>query len=105
MKVGFHLNTTVRDSATCRPLPVSKGIRPSHKKHVGSLPDDVSRGLKLYKSCLSICVISFSLYTRSKGPEITSDSTYIYRDFPTTVGAHRGAMHKSVFILEEGLIG
>ena len=31
-------------------IPVSKGIRPSHKQHVGSLPDDVSRGLKLYKS-------------------------------------------------------
>src|ERR1041385_7371918 len=100
MKVGFHLNTTVRESATCRRLPVSKGIRPGHKQHVGSLPDDVSRGLKLYKiAFIFLCDVSSSSYTRSARPIIKSDSTDIFRDFPTTVGAHRGAYAQGCFHL------
>src|ERR1041385_6223561 len=103
MKVGFHLNTTVRESATCRRLPVSKGIRPGHKQHVGSLPDDVSRGLKLYKiAFLFLCDVSSSSYTHRKGPIIQSDSTDICRDFPTTVGAHRGAYAKGCCHLRGG---
>src|ERR1041385_8192449 len=98
MKVGFHLNTTVRESATCRRLPVSKGIRHGHKQHVGSLPDDVSRGLKLYKiAFLFLCDVSSSSYTRSKGPIVKSDSTDICRDFPTTRFTKRQVSREGVY--------
>ena len=75
-------------------------IRPNHKQHVGSLPDDVSRGLKLSKS-LS-CVASLdsdqplssyhidALASRLSPHTRTSAVTFPRQLAPTVGPAHGG---------------
>ena len=76
-------------------------MRPSHKQHVGLLPDDVSRGPKLSKS-LS-CVASLdsaeplsSYHIDALASRLSPDTKDICSDNSTTVGAHRGASHTVV---------
>ena len=64
-----------------------RGIRPSHKQHVGILPDDVSRVPKLYKSCLP-CRSSTNPHRRCPRVHSPVSSPSVHT---TTFGAHRGA--------------
>ena len=85
-------------------------IRPSHKQHVGLLPDDVSRGSKLSKS-LS-CVASLdsaqslsSYHIDALASRLSPDIKDICRDKSTTVGAHRGAAYGGVGFLKGSFLG
>ena len=82
-----------------------RGIRPSHKHHVGILPDDVSR-VRSYINLVSR-VVHLLTQTDDARAYIVP---YLHRRFiPTTVGAHRGAkcawIHNSmgpIFINDDG---
>ena len=85
-------------------------MRPSHKQHVGLLPDDVSRGPKLSKP-LS-CVASLdstqplsSYHIDALASRLSPNTKDNCRDKTTTVGAHRGAAHGGVGFLEGSLEG
>src|SRR4051812_33651954 len=81
-----QLDTTKRESTTCRRLPVSKGIRPRYKQHVGFLPDEISRGPKLYKSRISLPMIfSFFESTHSKSPTIKFSDENVLHVLPMTI--------------------
>ena len=85
-------------------------MRPSLKQHVGLLPDDVSRGLKLSKS-LS-CVASLdsaqplsSYHIDALASRLSPDTKDICHDKTTTVDAHRGAAHGDDEFLEGSVTG
>ena len=62
-------------------------IKPSHKQHVGILPNDVSRVPKLYKSCLP-CRSSTNPHRRCPRVRSPVSSPSVYT---IDIGAHRGA--------------